>query len=230
MDENARACTAEKSGATDKGTAPIALVTGFEPFGGEETNPSWEAVRLLPDVLCGMRVERRLLPVSFVRAGETLVSAIEELEPQVVLCVGQASGRTCLTVERVAVNVCDARAADNDGVAPAGLPVVEGGPDALFATIPVRSCVDAALAAGVPAAVSNTAGTYVCNSVLYRALATLPGVSPSGMAGFVHVPLSTGQACRQPERASMQVEVMARGLSAILSAITTSAAGGGISG
>jgi pyroglutamyl-peptidase len=166
------------------------LMTGFAPFGGEPVNPSWQAVSLLAarrdDVAA---VE---LPCEFSASLPALRRAVDEHRPSLVVCVGQAGGRLEVTPERVAVNLIDARIPDNAGEQPVDVPVVPDGPAAYFTTLPVKACVAAIRAAGVPASVSHTAGTYVCNQVFYglmHLLSTLPDVR----GGFVHVPFSPEQ-------------------------------------
>jgi pyroglutamyl-peptidase len=143
------------------------LVTGFEPFGGESVNPALEAVLRLPSGLGALEIATRPLPSVFGRALAALEDALVTTRPDIVLCVGQAGGRAELSLERVAINVDDARIPDNDGQQPLGRPVVAGGPAAYFATLPIKAAVRALREAGLPAAVSNTAGTFVCNHVFY---------------------------------------------------------------
>jgi pyroglutamyl-peptidase len=196
---------------------PDILVTGFEPFGGEATNPSWQAVSALPDSIGGAHVHKLEVPVVFGASGDVVVEAMRDLDPTVVLLVGQAAGRAGLTVERVAINVADATATDNAGVAPSDAPLVEGGPAAYLATIPLKACVASARAAGVPASVSNSAGTYVCNQLMYRALHEQATQGKAGaMAGFVHVPLSCAQALDKSAVPSLPVPAMTEGLLAII--------------
>ncbi|MEV6623545.1 pyroglutamyl-peptidase I [Amycolatopsis sp. NPDC051106] len=166
------------------------LMTGFAPFGGEPVNPSWQAVSLL-----GARrddIAAVELPCEFAASLPALRRAVEEHRPSLVVCVGQAGGRLDVTPERVAINLIDARIPDNAGARPVDVPVVPDGPAAYFTTLPVKACVAAIRAAGVPASVSHTAGTYVCNQVFYglmHLLSTLPDVR----GGFVHVPFSPEQ-------------------------------------
>ncbi|OZM70906.1 pyroglutamyl-peptidase I [Amycolatopsis antarctica] len=175
------------------------LLTGFEPFGGEPVNPSWQAVSTLVGGAGGGGYEPVAveLPCVFDRSLPALREAIAAHRPDVVVCVGQAGGRAGLSVERVAVNLVDARIPDNAGAQPLDVPVAENGPAAYFATLPVKACAEAARAAGVPASVSHTAGTYVCNQVFYglmHLLATdLATEMPGVRGGFVHVPYSPEQ-------------------------------------
>lgn len=147
------------------------LITGFEPFGGESVNPSWEVVSGLDNaIIAGCRVVARQLPCVFGESLAVLNSAIDTLSPSLVLAVGQAGGRTDITVERVAINVDDARIADNRGQQPVDEPIVADGPAAWFSTLPIKAMVAAMRSAGIPASVSQTAGTFVCNHVMYGLL------------------------------------------------------------
>jgi len=195
------------------------LVTGFEPFGGETTNPSWEAVRLLPDEIHGIAVRKLEVPVVFGLSARVVLDAMRETHPDVVVCVGQAAGRAGLTVERVAINVADSTASDNDGVIPIDEPLVQGAPVAYLTTLPLKACVAAAREAGVPASVSDTAGTYVCNQLMYRVLhEQATGRARGAKGGFVHVPLACSQTLDRPSVPSLPVSAMAAGLEAIVRA------------
>ena len=187
------------------------LVTGFEPFGGETINPSWEALRLLPERIGGGDTVKLLLPTEFLRAEKILLAAIDEHAPDLVLCTGQAAGRKELSFERVAVNLRDASIPDNAGYKPSDEEVFPGGEAAYFATLPLKAMAQAVEKAGIPAGLSLSAGTYVCNDVMYTLLRRFDGTAARG--GFVHLPLSTQQAeGRRPELPSMSIEDMARGL------------------
>ncbi|ACS32533.1 pyroglutamyl-peptidase I [Thermococcus gammatolerans] len=183
------------------------LVTGFEPFGGEEINPSWEAVKALPDELNGATLLKVRLPVSFKRVREILPRLIAREKPDIVLLTGQAGGRPNVTVERVAINVMDSTMPDNDGFKPEDEPVFEGAPDAYFATIPIKDVVKALRKARIPAGVSNTVGTYVCNTAMFTALHTIAVSGMETKAGFIHVPFSHAQALEKP-RPSMAQETI----------------------
>lgn len=170
------------------------LLTGFEPFGGERVNPSAEIVgRLHGEVIARHRVRSAVLPCVFGAAVAELQRQMQATKPALVICVGQAGGRAEITPERVAINVDDARIADNAGAQPVDLPIVRGGPAAYFSTLPIKAIVAALRESNVPAAVSQTAGTFVCNHVFYglmRALRRRPGVR----GGFIHVPFLPEQA------------------------------------
>lgn len=198
------------------------LVTGFHPFGGESMNPAWEAVRRLPDTIGDATVTKVEVPVVFGRGPEAVERAVEEVEPDLVLCVGQAGGRAKITPEFVGINYADARIPDNDGCQPIAERIVDGGPDAYFATLPVKAMVQAMQKAGVPAEVSYTAGTYVCNDVMYSLLHTLATRHPGVRGGFLHVPYATEQATHLPASTpSMSVDDMARGIAVALEAALT---------
>ncbi len=191
------------------------LLTGFEPFGGESINPSWEAVKTLQAMeMAGARIETCQLPCVFGQALKVLGEAIERHAPILVLSVGQAGGRSDLSLERVAINVDDARIADNLGAQPIDKPVVAGGPAAYFATLPVKAMLRDIKAAGLPASLSNTAGTFVCNHVMYGLLHRLAGSEVRG--GFLHIPYLPEQAARLGNVPSMSLELVTQGLKVML--------------
>lgn len=179
------------------------LLTGFEPFGGEPVNPSWEVARALHgESIAGHTVQARSLPTSFASAPLALAEALAELQPRLVLALGQASGRSEVSIERIAINLIDARIADNDGARPQDQPVLAGAPAAWFSTLPVKAMRDALRAAGHPAGLSLSAGAFVCNQVFFALQQHLAG---SGVrSGFVHLPALPEQAARsQPSVPSM---------------------------
>ncbi|MGN1307989.1 MAG: pyroglutamyl-peptidase I [Faecousia sp.] len=168
------------------------LITGFESFGGETVNPSWEAVRLLPEAVGAYRLTKLQIPTVFGQAAETVLTAARELRPDVILCIGQAGGRSAVTPEVVAINLQEAGIPDNAGYQPMNVPVVKDAPAAYFSTVPVRTMVKAIQNAGLPAALSYSAGTFVCNDVLYTLLHRFDGTQTQ--VGFVHVPFLPEQA------------------------------------
>ena len=189
------------------------LYTGFMPFGGETTNPSFEAVRLLPDSIAGAAVIRLEIPTVFDRCGETLLEALRREKPDAVICVGQAGGRNCVTPEFVAINYRHARIPDNEGHQPLDERLCPDGPDACFSTLPVRRIVARCREAGIPAAVSYTAGTYVCNELMYTLLHAAREEFPELVGGFIHVPYSTAQAAaKDVPPPCMELSVMAEAL------------------
>ena len=171
-----------------------ALVTGFEPFGGDRVNASLEAVRRLPPRVGELEIEMAELPTSYARSLAALEDAIVRSDPATVLCVGQAGDRPAICVERVAVNLQDARIPDNDGARPVDVPIVAGAPAAYLATLPVRAAVAALRAQELPAQVSMSAGTFVCNHVFYGLMRLADARRHVFRAGFLHVPALSGQA------------------------------------
>jgi len=164
------------------------LITGFAPFGGDGVNPAWQAVKALPEQVGAWRLYKRELPVAFLGAPTALRAALDEVAPDGVLMVGVAAGRAAVTPERRGVNETDARIPDNEGYQPKGEPVVPGGPEELFSTLPVEDMAEAIRAAGIPARVSESAGRFVCNALLYGALYALEQGPAPVPAAFIHVP------------------------------------------
>lgn len=202
------------SGKRGRGAENVVLVTGFEPFGGDSVNPSWEVCERLPASIAGMRVEVCRVPCEFRRAIEVVAEAIERHQPALVVSLGLAAGRTHVGVERVAINVDDARIEDNAGAQPVDEPIAAGGPPAYFSTLPVKAMVAAMRRAGVPAEVSNTAGTFVCNHLMYGVLHFLAASGKRARAGFVHVPASEAMVLEKRGAPSMSVATMVRGIEA----------------
>ncbi len=201
-----------------------ALVTGFDAFGGDKVNPSILAVRRLKRRMNGIAIHTVELPTSYARSPIVLRAAIHEVQPDIVLGVGQAGGRAELCLERVAINVQDARIRDNDGKQPVDRPVVREGPAAYFATLPIKACVAEMRKAGLPASVSNSAGTFVCNHVFYalmHRLATTPALAQA-RGGFVHVPYTPEQVAERPGTPAMALATQVEGIRlALRSALLT---------
>lgn len=195
------------------------LLTGFEPFDQDSLNPSWEAVRLLDETLINddVRIVARQLPCVFSQAPAHLHALIERFTPQMVIAVGLGPGRSDIALERVAINLIDARIPDNQGEQPIDVPVAAEGPTAYFSTLPIKAMVAALRAAGIPATVSHTAGTFVCNQVFYSLQHTLAGSTVR--SGFMHVPLLTEQvALAASAQPSMSQETLVKGLRVAVSA------------
>lgn len=193
-----------------------ALVTGFEPFGGDRINPSFEALQLLPSRLGTIEISTQALPVVFGAALPALREAVATIRPDIVLGVGLAGGRMELSLERVAINVDDARIPDNNSNQPIDRPVVADGPAAYFATLPIKAAVVALREAGLPAAVSNSAGTFLCNHVFYGLMHEAAKSGNRFRSGFLHVPYLPNQAARQPGTPSMALEQIVEGIEIIL--------------
>ena len=192
------------------------LITGFEPFGGETVNPAWEAVKGLQDYIGSMPVCKVLLPTEFGRAEEALDAALEKYDPAIAVCVGQAGGSDRIRLERVAVNLRDASGPDNAGRKPTDEPVVPGGPDGLFSTLPLRAVHEALKHSGIPAALSLSAGTFVCNSVMYHLMYRLRMGGGKAKGGFVHVPFLPAQAAAHTGAPSMSQDLITKALGIIL--------------
>lgn len=188
------------------------LFTGFEPFDGDTINPALEAVKVL-DGRSWEDVEfvGEAIPTSFARASIALRAAIEKHHPNIVICVGQAGGRAQITPERVAINVDDARISDNDGHQPIDELVIDEGPAAYWSTLPIKRLVQSLLEAGIPASVSNSAGTYVCNHLFYSLMHELATRYVDTRGGFVHIPFLPEQATHE-NSPSMSLDVIVKGL------------------
>ncbi len=190
------------------------LLTGFEPFGPDAVNPSWDAVCRLPEVIGTARVVRLRLPVEYDRASTMLAEAVRRERPDAVLCVGQAGGRSAITPEMVAINYDDAALSDNAGVQRSGASILPDGPAAYFTTLPIKSIAHAIRQSGAPAAVSFTAGTFVCNHLMYCLLHLLQHDFPAVCGGFIHVPFASAQAALHPDAPSLPLDTIVRALEA----------------
>ena len=169
------------------------LITGFDPFGGESVNPAFEAVKLLPDTIAGAQIIKQEVPTEFGRAGEVLEAAMNASKPDVVICIGQAGGRSAITPEKVGINIMDGRIPDNAGYQPVDVTIREDGETAYFTSLPVKAMVQKMKDAGIPAALSYTAGSYVCNYLMYTLLYLIDKKFPGVRGGFIHVPYAMEQ-------------------------------------
>lgn len=190
------------------------LITGFDPFGGESINPAWEAVRLLPDVIRDFELVKLEIPTVFGAAAQVVIDKAEEIHPDAIISVGQAGGRAAVTPEMVGINLRYASIPDNMGALPCDIPIAEGGPAAYFSTLPVRAMAKAICDAGLPGAVSYSAGSFVCNDVLYSLLHHFDETAVR--AGFIHVPFLPEQTKDKP---SLPLEQTAAALRAAIEAI-----------
>ena len=189
------------------------LITGFEPFGGESVNPAYEAVKLLPDTIAGAQIIKLEIPAVFSKSGPAVEAGIQEYQPDIVINVGQAGGRSCVTIEKVAINLADARIPDNAGEQPVDEVLQKDGENAYFATIPVKAIVQNVREHGIPCHVSYTAGTYVCNCVMYNVLYMAAKKYPNIRAGFIHVPFAAEQAVDKANgMAFMSLDMIAKRL------------------
>ncbi len=189
------------------------LVTGFDPFGGESVNPAFEAIKLLPDEIAGAEIIKLEIPTVFTKSEVVVEDAIKACMPDIVINVGQAGGRSTITPEKIAINLKDARIPDNDGEQPLDEPLHEDGEPAYFATVPVKAMVENMKAHGIPASLSYTAGTYVCNAVMYNTQYMIAKRYPGIKEGFIHVPFAAEQVVNKPNGTpSMSLEMIAKGL------------------
>ena len=189
------------------------LITGFEPFGGETINPSWEAVLRLPTEINGYSLTKLLIPVVFERAAEVVLEKAKEIHPNVVLCIGQAGGRDAITPELVGINLRHASIPDNNGNQPKDETIADGGETAYFSTLPVRRIAENIKEAGVASRVSYSAGAYVCNDVLYTLLSHYDGTNTR--VGFIHIPY-----CKeQNKEPSMNIEDIIKGLTVAIKSL-----------
>lgn len=185
------------------------LITGFDPFGGESVNPALEAVVRLPDAIDGAEIIKEEVPTVFQKSGEVLESLIVKHEPDVVICVGQAGGRSSISVEKVAINFVEARIADNEGNQPRDLKIKEDGETAYFSTLPIKAMVMNMRNHQIPANISYTAGTFVCNDIMYNLLYMLNRKYPQMRGGFIHVPFIPAQVVGKAEGIpSMSLEMI----------------------
>lgn len=203
---------------------PTVLLTGFEPFGGDAVNPSWEAVRSLQGKrIAGHRIATACLPVEFGAALDRLDAALDAHHPRMVLCVGLAGGRAQVSLERIAINVDDARIPDNAGAQPVDAPVIADAPAAYFTDLPIKAMLAALRHAGIPAEVSQSAGTYVCNHVFFGLMHRL-ATQPDVRGGFLHVPWLPEQAAAHHDAPSLELEVLIQALRVAVAAALDTAA------
>lgn len=196
---------------------PIVIVLGFEPFGGETINPSAEiARRLHGQSISEHRVVSDVLPVNFTDAPKRLAECLDQHRPELVIALGQAGGRKEISFERVAINLIDARIADNAGLQPIDVEILRGGPGAYFSTLPLKAMHAQLQALGVPSALSLSAGTFVCNQIFYWLAHLLASEHPQARGGFVHVPWLPEQVWRHAGEPCMPLEKMVDGVRAAI--------------
>lgn len=195
------------------------LVTGFDPFGGESINPAWEAVKLIKEEISGAEIVKMQIPTVVNKSIQKIYEKMTEIRPDIVISVGQAGGRFGVTPERVAINITDARIPDNEGNQPIDIPVFEDGDTAYFSNLPVKAMVRAIKDAGYPSVLSNTAGTYICNHVMYGILYYIQKEFPGVRGGFIHVPYATSQVINKPGTPSMSIADITASLEAAIKAV-----------
>lgn len=195
------------------------LVTGFDPFGGESINPAIESVKRLPDVIAGAEIIKLEIPTVCHKSLHVIEQAIEKYNPDVILSIGQAGGRSDITVERVGINVDDCRIPDNEGNQFIDTPVFPDGPAAYFVNLPIKAMVQAIQKAGIPASVSNSAGTFVCNHVTYGVRHLIETKYSGKRSGFIHIPYLVTQVVDKKDMPSMELDTIVKGLIAAITAI-----------
>lgn len=195
------------------------LVTGFDPFGGEKVNPAIEAVKKLPDTIDGAEIIKLEIPTVVHKSLAKIDAAIAEHDPDIILSVGQAGGRPDITVERVGINCDDCRIPDNEGNQPVDEPVYKDGPAAYFSLLPIKAMVADIQAAGIPASVSDTAGTFICNHVLYGVRYICEHKYPGKKSGFIHIPFMTSQAVGKRNTPSMNLDDIVKALTVAITSI-----------
>ena len=193
------------------------LLTAFDPFGGEDTNAVLEASRLIPDEIDGNKVIKLTVPTVFYKASEMIINEARALSPDAIVMLGQAKGRGAITPERVAINVADASIDDNEGNRPRNARIIEDAPDGYFSTLPIIDIVESIKSVGVAAAVSNTAGTFVCNQTMFSVLDFALRELPGRPVGFIHVPCTPAQA--DEKTPSMDTSDASRGIEAAIRSI-----------
>lgn len=194
------------------------LITGFDPFGGEKINPAWEAVKGIKDTIEGAEIIKLEIPTVFNKSIEKVKEAMELEKPDIVLCIGQAGGRYDITIERVAINVDDARIEDNEGNQPIDIPVFEDGENAYFSNLPIKAMVEEIKGQGIPASISNSAGTFVCNHIMYGVLYHINKTYKNMRGGFIHVPFINEQVLDKKNQPYMPVEHITKALEAAIKA------------
>ncbi|MCE7699542.1 MAG: pyroglutamyl-peptidase I [Methanobacterium paludis] len=197
------------------------LVTGFDPFGGESINPAYEVVKRLRDNISGAEVVKLQIPTAFNESIKKTTNKIKEINPDFVLNIGQAGGRSGITVERVAININDARIPDNLNQQPVDTKIDETGENAYFASIPIKAIVQAIRDKKIPAAVSDSAGTYVCNHIMYGVQNYIHKNNLNIKAGFIHIPYLFQQVINKPNTSAMDIDTMVKAIETAIEVIIT---------
>ena len=197
------------------------LITGFDKFGGESTNPSSLCVNSLPDVIDNIEIKKVTLPTVFKDSSRVLEENIDSFSPNIVICVGQAGGRSKITPERIAINIDDARIPDNIGNSPIDETIRKDGENAYFSTLPIKAIVDELNKNNIPSTISNTAGTFVCNHIMYESLYLTSTKYPNIKAGFIHIPYIEEQVLNKPNMPYMKKEDIIVALELIIKTAVT---------
>lgn len=206
------------------------LVTGFDPFGEDKINPAIESVKKLPDEIKGVKIIKLEIPTVYMKSLEKIDEAIKEYNPDVILSIGQAGGRPDITVERVGINVDDYRIKDNEGNQPIDTKIYDDGENAYFSNLPIKAIVENIRKNNIPASISNTAGTFVCNHVLYGVQYLLDKKYSNKKSGFIHIPFLPEQVTNRPNTPSMSISTIVKALTLALEAIIENGSDKKISG
>lgn len=206
------------------------LVTGFDPFGEDKINPAIESVKKLPDEIKGVKIIKLEIPTVYMKSLEKIDEAIKEYNPDIILSIGQAGGRPDITVERVGINVDDYRIKDNEGNQPIDTKIYDDGENAYFSNLPIKAIVENIRKNNIPASISNTAGTFVCNHVLYGVQYLLDKKYPNKKSGFIHIPFLPEQVISRPNTPSMSISAIVKALTLALEAIIENGSDKKISG
>ena len=199
------------------------LVTGFDPFGKESINPAIEAVKRLDDEIANAQIIKLEIPTIAHTSLAVIKQAIEDHEPDMVLSIGQAGGRSDITVERIGINIDDYRIADNGYQQPIDEKIFADGPDAYFVNLPIKAMVKSIRSAGIPASISNSAGTFVCNHVTYGVRYLLEKRGKGQKSGFIHIPYLPSQVVDKPNQPSMALDIIVKGIQAAITAMVEQA-------
>ncbi len=195
------------------------LITGFDSFGGEKMNPSYESVKKLPDKILGWEVVKIEIPTVINKSMDKIVNNIKKIKPDVVICVGQAGGRSCITPEKIAININDFAIKDNEGNKVVGEKIQQEGDDGYFSTLPVNKIVEDLRKKGIPSDISYTAGTFVCNDVFYNLMYYVKNNKLNIRCGFIHIPFVFEQVVDKKNTSAMTLEMITRGLDSVIKTV-----------
>lgn len=198
------------------------LVTGFDAFGGEQVNPAERILNLLPSQIQDWQIHTSVLPTVFYDAAQVLKEKVDQVRPCYLISLGQAGGRSMISLERIAINLDDARIADNKGQAPIDQAIELDGPAAYFSTIPIKRLLNRLVEVGIPVSISNSAGTYVCNHVMYQGLHLQATTYPEMRVGFIHIPYLPEQVSDRPHLPSMSQQMILEGITTVLEELIAS--------
>jgi len=196
------------------------LITGFAPFNQETINPSFEAIKNLPDKMGDHIIKKMELPTEFFNSGKLLIEELNKFNPDIILMFGQAGGRNTISIERIAINIDDSLIPDNTGYQPIDQLINSNGPTGYLSTLPIRNIYNRLNEAGFPVSISNSAGTYVCNHLMYKVLDYISNHKDHQIAGFIHVPYIHEQVKDKPNMFSMDLTENTQAIKVIITLLT----------